>query len=57
MTARAVFAAGDFADVTEAVEHLPHVTVEGECLCLIASEKPMRVTTLLGRVVHRLTGV
>jgi putative transcriptional regulator len=52
-----VFAAGDFADVNEAVDHLPHVTMQGECICLIASEKPMRVTTLLGRLVHRLTGV
>jgi putative transcriptional regulator len=52
-----VFAAGDFADVNEAVEHQPNVTVQGECICLIASERPMRVTTLLGRVVHGLTGV
>ena len=44
-----VFAAGDFADVNEAVDHLPHVTAHGECMCLIASERPMRVTTFLGR--------
>jgi putative transcriptional regulator len=52
-----VFAAGDFADVDQAVDHLPHVTTQGECMCLIASEKPMRIDTLLGRVVHWMTGV
>ena len=52
-----IFAAGDFADVDESVDHLPHVTAQGECICLIASEKPMRVTTLIGRLVHQVTGV
>ena len=51
------FAAGDFCDLNPAVEHQPHVDHGGECICLIASEKPMRQTTALGRLVHFLTGV
>jgi len=51
------FAAGDFCDLDPAIEHQPQVDPGGECICLIASEKPMRQTTALGRLVHLLTGV
>lgn len=51
------FAAGDFCDLDPTIEHQPHVDRSGECICLIASEKPMRQMTALGRFVHFLTGV
>ena len=51
------FAAGDFCDLDPAIEHQPHVDRGGECICLIASEKPMRQMTIVGRLVHLLTGV
>ena len=51
------FAAGDFSELNPAVEHQPHVDQGGECICLIASEKPMRMFTVLGRFVHAITGV
>lgn len=51
------FSVGDFAEMTEAVEHQPTITTEGECICLIASERPMRVQNWVGRAVHWLTGV
>jgi len=51
------FAAGDFCDFDPAIEHQPQVDPGGECICLIASEKSMRQTTALGRLVHFLTGV
>ena len=51
------FAAGDFCEMHPDVEHQPQVSADGYCLCLIASEKPMRQFTALGRVVHWLTGV
>lgn len=54
----AVFAAGDFGEmVADDVEHKPSVLPGGECVCLIASERPMRVRTFFGHLVHRLTGV
>lgn len=53
-----VFAAGDFGEMlADDVEHKPSVLPGGECICLIASERPMRVRTFFGHLVHRLTGV
>jgi putative transcriptional regulator len=51
------FAAGDFCELSEEVDHQPQVDKAGECVCLIASEKPMRMFTRLGRFVHAITGV
>lgn len=53
-----VFAAGDFGEMVEGEdEHKPSVLPGSECICLIASERPMRVRTFFGHLVHRLTGV
>lgn len=43
------YAAGDFAEAGEDLEHLPHVTSGGECVCLIASEHPIKALSLVGR--------
>lgn len=51
------FAAGDFAEMTDDIDHRPSVLPDSECICLIASERPMKVTTLIGRIVHLMTGV
>ena len=51
------FGAGDFAEMTDEVDHQPSVTPDSECICLIASERPMKVTTFVGRIVHMMTGV
>lgn len=51
------FTAGDFAEMTDEIDHQPSVAPDGECLCLIASERPMKVKTLIGRFVHLMTGV
>jgi len=51
------FAAGDFAELTDEAHHQPTVTPGQPCVCLIASEKPMRMTTLGGRLVQWIAGV
>jgi len=51
------FAAGDFVEMSEDVEHHPSVMAGEPCVCLIASERPMRMTSVGGRLVHWLTGV
>lgn len=51
------FSAGDFAEMTDEIDHQPSVSPDSECICLIASERPMKVTTLVGRIVHLMTGV
>lgn len=57
MDGEARFGPGDFAEMSEGVTHEPHVAPESECICLIVSEKPMRVTNLLGRFVQFVTQV
>lgn len=51
------FAAGDFCEMNPSVDHQPMVTGDSECVCLIASERPMRMDTWMGRMVQALTGV
>lgn len=51
------FAAGDFAEMTDEIDHQPSVLPDSECICLIASERPMKVTSLTGRIVQLMTGV
>ena len=50
------FAAGDFAEFNGGDEHRPSVQGDGECICMIASEKPMLMNTFKGRLVQILTG-
>jgi putative transcriptional regulator len=51
------YAAGDFAEMTPDIDHQPSVLPVGPCICLIASEKRMRMKSLMGRIVQALTGV
>lgn len=53
----ALYATGDFCELDAAIDHQPHVIADGECICLIASEQPMRMRSTLGRIVQVLTGV
>jgi putative transcriptional regulator len=46
----ATYAAGDFAETGVEVEHALKVTPDGECICLIASEEPLRAVNLAGRL-------
>jgi putative transcriptional regulator len=51
------YAAGDFAEADEGLEHLPHVSPDSECICLIASEKPLRALSLVGRFFQTVARV
>ena len=46
---------GDVVEVGEGVEHAPIVAEGTECICLIASEGPMRFHGQLARIAQRLT--
>lgn len=50
------FARGDIADLDEQVEHQPLVDSNTDCICLIATDAPLKFTTLLGRLVQPVTG-
>lgn len=52
-----VFAKGDFAEQSVEAEHQPQVLRDGPCVCLIASEKPMKVHTLAGWIIQAMARV
>ncbi|CAA2137117.1 ChrR family anti-sigma-E factor [Hyphomicrobium sp. ghe19] len=51
-----IYGVGDVADMNEGDEHAPIAGAGDDCICLIASEGPMRFNSIIGRVIQRLTG-
>ena len=51
-----IYRVGDVADMDESNEHAPVAAADQECICLIASEGPMRFNGFLARIVQKLTG-
>ena len=47
---------GDFALTDDALSHAPAVTGDGECLCLISAEAPMRLKSFPARILQAMTG-
>lgn len=50
------FARGDVADLDDQIEHQPLVDSDEECICLVATDAPLKFSTLLGKIVQPLTG-
>jgi len=50
------FCAGDIADLDEQVEHQPLVDGDVDCICLVATDAPLKFSTLLGKLVQPMTG-
>jgi len=50
------FAAGDIADLDDQIEHQPLVDSAEDCICLVATDAPLKFTTLLGRLMQPMTG-
>jgi len=50
------FAQGDIADLDDQVEHQPLVDKDQGCICLVATDSPLRFTTLLGKLLQPVTG-
>lgn len=48
---------GDVQDVDEEIEHQPVVGEGAECICLIASVRPARFKSLVGRITQPWTGL
>ena len=46
------YEAGDLAEVDDTVEHSPHITAEGECVCLVACDNPLIVGGVIARLVQ-----
>lgn len=50
------FCRGDIADLDDQIEHQPLVDSDVDCICLIATDAPLRFTTLFGKLVQPMTG-
>lgn len=50
------FASGDIADLDDQIEHQPLVDSSEDCICLVATDAPLKFTTLLGRLMQPMTG-
>ena len=50
------FASGDIADLDDQIEHQPLVDSAEDCICLVATDAPLKFTTLLGRLMQPMTG-
>lgn len=50
------FTPGDIADLDSEIEHQPLVDSDEDCICLIATDAPLKFSTLFGRIVQPMTG-
>ena len=51
------FARGDVADLDEEIEHKPIVEIDGDCICLMATERPTRFKSLAARIIQPFVGI
>ena len=51
------FQAGDVADLDDQLEHQPIVDTEHECICLIATDAPLKFSGLMGKLVQPFIGL
>lgn len=50
------FGVGDIADLDEEIDHQPIVDSTDHCICLVATDAPLKFNTLLGKIVQPITG-
>lgn len=51
------FAEGDVADLDEDIEHRPVVEMDGDCICLVATERPTRFKSFTARLMQPFVGI
>lgn len=51
------FQTGDVADLDDQLEHQPLVDTEHECICLIATDAPLKFSGLMGKLVQPFIGL
>ena len=51
------FGEGDVADLDEDIEHRPVVDMDGDCICLVATERPTRFKSLAARLMQPFVGI
>lgn len=48
----AAFRRGDYSELDSHHEHQPVVDLDGECLCLVVLDAPLRLSGLMGRLIN-----
>ncbi len=48
---------GDLAENDESVEHRPTVTLDGECICLVCTDRPLVPLDWVGRIFQPFVGI
>ncbi len=51
------FSAGDVADLDGEIHHQPIVDTDQDCICLIATDSPLKFSGLMGRLVQPFIGL
>lgn len=51
------FQAGDIADLSEEHHHSPHVDSDVPCICLIATDAPVKFDGLFGKIMQPFVGI
>jgi putative transcriptional regulator len=51
------FGRGDVADLDEDIEHKPMAEAGGDCICLVAIERPTRFKSFAARLMQPLVGI
>lgn len=51
------FQVGDVADLDDQLEHQPIVDTDHECICLIATDAPLKFSGLMGKLVQPFIGL
>ena len=52
-----IYRPGDVAESDETIEHKPRVTREGDCVCLISADGPLRPRSWQARLLQPLVGI
>lgn len=50
------FNIGDIADLDSEVEHQPLVDGNSPCFCLVATDAPLKFSTIIGKIIQPMTG-
>lgn len=51
------FGPGDLAEIDESMSHRPVAEAGGPCICVIATERPLRFTSRLARALQPMLGI
>jgi putative transcriptional regulator len=52
-----IYGPGDFTECDDDVTHRPHITADGECVCLAATDNSLVPRSVIGRIFQPFVGI